>query len=85
MQDIVEWHHLSVHFCDDELVSEFTMDSIGKIDWSGSLRKSDDVSFWSEDKYLICEHVHVHFFHEFTSFHTMFYDIFDGFYPIAIC
>ena len=53
VQCIVEWHDLPVHFRYRELVPYLTMDRIGEVDRSSSLRESDDISLWREDEYLI--------------------------------
>lgn len=85
MQYIIKGDDLSIYFCDHELISEFTMYRISEVYGSSSFWKRDDITFWSEDEYLISKYIHVHFFHEFSTFHTMFDDIFDGFYPVTIC
>lgn len=84
VQCIVEWHDLPVHFRYRELVSYLTMDRIGEVDRCGSLRKSDDISLWREDEYLIRKDAHIHLTHELSSFERVFYDFFDRRYPVAI-
>lgn len=84
MQDIVERDDLTIDFCYHELIPELAMYSVGEVYGCRSLRKRDDISFRSEDEYLIGKDIHMHLLHELSPFHTMLDDILDGLHPVAI-
>lgn len=84
MQSIVERYDLAIYLCDRELISDLTVYRVGEVDRSGSFRKRDDIPLRCEDKYLIREHIHIHLFHELTSFERVFYYFFDRRHPVAI-
>lgn len=85
MQDVVKWYDLPIHLRNHEFIAELAVYRVREVYWSRTLRKCDDISLRGEYEYLICEYAHMHLLHEFASLHTVFDDIFDRLYPVAVC
>lgn len=84
MKNIIKRYDLSIYLCNSELISDFGMYSISKINRCCSFWKCYNISFWSENKYLIREDIHSHLTHKFSPFESILDDFLYCLDPIAI-